>query len=244
MDVIPDPVAVPPLRVGPRPGGVSRDENASGRQATPPEPSEQVRDAVVGGKAAPRRVGVRRPKMPERTFFGLSTGRAVVLGVVVCALALTLAVPLRTYFSQRSELESVLAERQALEDDVSRLQVQKSQLDEPSRIAADARERLRFVMPGETPYQVQLPGDYSPSSEDLAVDTTPTGPWFTELWNTAVQPQGSDEPRSRRPHRCLLYSQNPHRLRRRCQHQKEDPSGEFLGSLAGRSRCGRIAART
>ena len=175
-------------------GGASRDETASGRPATPPEPSDQARDAVVGGKAAPRRVGVRRPKMPERTFFGLSTGRAVILGVVVCALALTLAMPLRTYFSQRSELDAVLAERQALENDLNALRVQKSQLDEPSRIAADARERLRFVMPGETPYQVQLPGDYSPSSADLAVDTTPKGPWYTELWNTAVQPQGSDVP--------------------------------------------------
>ena len=178
----------------PKAGGVSRDEDASGRQATPPEPSEQVRDAVVGGKAAPRRVGVRRPKMPERTFFGLSTGRAVVLGVVVCALALTLAVPLRTYFSQRSELESVMAERAALENDVRTLQTQKSQLDEPSRIAADARERLRFVMPGETPYQVQLPGDYGKTPEQFADDTTPTGPWYSDLWNTAVQPQGSDEP--------------------------------------------------
>ncbi|WP_256983452.1 septum formation initiator family protein [Rhodococcus sp. 15-649-2-2] len=153
-----------------------------------------MRDAVVGGKAAPRRVGVRRPKMPERTFLGLSTGRAVILGVVVCALALTLAVPLRTYFSQRSELESVLAERQALENDVQALQTQKSQLDEPSRIAADARERLRFVMPGETPYQVQLPGDYGKTPEELAADSAPTGPWYTDLWNTAVQPQGSNEP--------------------------------------------------
>lgn len=175
-------------------GGVSRDENASGRQATPPEPSEQVRDAVVGGKAAPRRVGSRRPKMPERTFLGLSTGRAVILGVVVCALALTLAVPLRTYFSQRSELESVLAERRALQKDVDDLQTQKSQLDEPSRIAADARERLRFVMPGETPYQVQMPGDYGKTPEQRAAESTPTGPWYADLWNTAVQPQGSDEP--------------------------------------------------
>ncbi|MDI9895047.1 septum formation initiator family protein [Rhodococcus sp. IEGM 1381] len=153
-----------------------------------------MRDAVVGGKAAPRRVGVRRPKMPERTFLGLSTGRAVILGVVVCALALTLAVPLRTYFSQRSELESVLAERQALQNDVDDLRTQKSQLDEPSRIAADARERLRFVMPGETPYQVQLPGDYGKTLEELATDSAPTGPWYTDLWNTAVQPQGSNEP--------------------------------------------------
>ena len=174
-------------------GGVSRDENASGRQATPPEPSEQVRDAVVGGKAAPRRVGVRRPKMPERTFFGLSTGRAVILGVVVCALALTLAMPLRTYFSQRSELDAVLADRQALQNQVDDLQKQKSQLNEPSRIAADARERLRFVMPGETPYQVQLPGDYGKTPEQLVTENAPSGPWYTDLWNSAVQPQGSGE---------------------------------------------------
>ncbi|CCQ17545.1 putative uncharacterized protein [Rhodococcus sp. AW25M09] len=132
--------------------------------------------------------------MPERTFLGLSTGRAVILGVVVCALALTLAVPLRTYFTQRSELESVLAERQALQNDVDDLQTQKSQLDEPSRIAADARERLRFVMPGETPYQVQLPGDYGKAPEPLATENDPIGPWYTDLWNTAVQPQRSDEP--------------------------------------------------
>lgn len=172
-------------------GGVSRDGHASGRQATPPEPSEQTRDAVVGGKAAPRRVGTRRPKLPERTFLGLSTGRAVILGAVVCALALTLAVPLRTYFSQRSELDSVLAERQALEEQVDDLQTQKSQLDEPSRIAADARQRLRFVMPGETPYQVQLPGDYGKTEEQLAAENVPTGPWYTDLWNTAVAPQAS-----------------------------------------------------
>ncbi|MGV8872294.1 MAG: FtsB family cell division protein [Rhodococcus sp. (in: high G+C Gram-positive bacteria)] len=175
-------------------GGVSRDENASGRQATPPEPSDQVRDAVVGGKAAPRRVGSRRPTMPERTFLGLSTGRAVILGVVVCALALTLAVPLRTYFSQRSELDSVLAQRAALQNDVDALRTQKSQLDEPSRIAADARERLRFVMPGETPYQVQLPGDYGKTPEERVTENVSTGPWYTDLWNSAVEPQGADEP--------------------------------------------------
>ena len=176
-----------------RAGGVSRTEKTSGRPATPPEPSEQVRDAVVGGKAAPRRVGARRPKLPERTFFGLSTGRAVILGVVVCALALTLAMPLRTYFSQRSELDAVLADRQALQNQVDDLQKQKSQLNEPSRIAADARERLRFVMPGETPYQVQLPGDYGKTPEQLVTENAPSGPWYTDLWNSAVQPQGSEE---------------------------------------------------
>lgn len=174
-------------------GGTSRGEN-TGRPATPPEPSDQARDAVVAGKAAPRRIRSGAAKPPERTFLGLSTGRAVILGMVVCALALTLAMPLRTYFSQRAELDTVLAERASLQGEVDALEEQKTQLDEPARIAAQARERLRFVMPGETPYQVQLPGDYSPSSADLEEDTAPTGPWFTELWNTAVQPQGSDEP--------------------------------------------------
>ncbi|MBF6202311.1 septum formation initiator family protein, partial [Nocardia cyriacigeorgica] len=35
----------------------------------------------------------------EHTILGLSTGKAVILAAVLCGLALTLAVPTRTYFS-------------------------------------------------------------------------------------------------------------------------------------------------
>ncbi len=173
-------------------GAVSGDEHSSGAPA--PEPSEQARDAVVGGKAAPRRVGARASTGGERTFLGLSTGRAVILAVVVCALALTLAMPLRTYFSQRAELAQVLADRQGLEDSVKNLELQKSQLNEPARIAAAARTRLFWVMPGETPYTVQLPGDVAKSDAEEQTKKQSEGPWYRDLWESAVQPQASEEP--------------------------------------------------
>ena len=174
-------------------GAASGEGRSSGQPA--PEPSDQARDAVVAGKAAPRRVGARASSGSggERTFFGLSTARAVILAVVVCALALTLAVPLRTYFSQRAELEQVLAERQVLEEEVEALETEKTQLNDPTRIAAEARSRLRWVMPGETPYSVQLPGDDGPSEEEVEAAKRAEGPWYRSLWETAVQPQESAE---------------------------------------------------
>ena len=173
-------------------GAASGEGRGSGQPA--PEPSDQARDAVVAGKAARRRVGTRASSGGERTFFGLSTARAVILAVVVCALALTLAVPLRTYFSQRAELEQVLAERQVLEEEVEALETEKTQLNDPTRIAAEARSRLRWVMPGETPYTVQLPGDDGPSEEEVEAAKRAEGPWYRSLWESAVQPQESAEP--------------------------------------------------
>ncbi|NIL76939.1 cell division protein FtsL [Rhodococcus sp. B10] len=173
-------------------GAASGDQRSSGAPA--PETSEQARDAVVAGRAAPKRVGARKSTRSDRTFLGLSTGRAVVLAVVVCALALTLAMPLRTYFSQRAELQQVLAERENLENDVRNLELEKSQLNEPARIAAAARTRLFWVMPGETPYTVQLPGDVAKSDREEEANKQSAGPWYRDLWESAVQPQPTDEP--------------------------------------------------
>lgn len=167
-------------------GAVSGDEHA-------PEPSERARDAVVAGKAAPRRIGARSSSGGERTFLGLSTGKAVILAVIVCALALTLAVPMRTYFSQRAELEQVLSERQVLEDDVANLESEKTQLNDPVRIEAEARTRLFWVRPGETPYTVQLPGDMAKSDKEKAEKQQSEGPWYRDLWETVVQPQANEE---------------------------------------------------
>ena len=171
-------------------GAASGDQRSSGQPA--PEPSDQARDAVVAGRAAPRRVSARASSGGgERTFFGLSTARAVILAVVVCALALTLAMPLRTYFSQRAELEQVAAEHDDLQEEVAALELEKTQLNDPTRIAAEARTRLRWVMPGETPYTVQLPGDVGPTDEEIEAAKKSEGPWYRDLWESAVQPQES-----------------------------------------------------
>ncbi|MFE3292551.1 septum formation initiator family protein, partial [Rhodococcus sp. NPDC059234] len=125
----------------------------------------------------------------ERTFLGLSTAKAVTLGVVVCALALTLAMPLRTYLTQRTEAEQLAEQKDQLEDDVARLTREKEQSNDPARIKAEARNRLQYVMPGETPYQVQLPGATAPPVETLNKPKRSGNPWYTDLWRPIVEPQ-------------------------------------------------------
>lgn len=139
------------------------------------------------------------PRRPERTFFGLSTGRAVVLAVVVCALALTLAVPLRTYLTQRAEADRLVAEQLDLERQLDELQRQKEQIDDPAWIASQGRERLGLVRPGETPYKVQLPGDYKPPAKDVPPPPPSTGAWHSDLWQTLTGPLPTDNPEQPEP---------------------------------------------
>ncbi|WP_254699137.1 FtsB family cell division protein [Rhodococcus sp. SGAir0479] len=142
-----------------------------------------------------RRTGRSAPSArSERTFFGLSTGRAVVLAVVVCALALTLAVPLRTYLSQRSEADRLATEQVELEQQLDELQRQKEQIDDPAWIESQGRERLGLVRPGETPYKVQLPGDYKPPVKDAPPPPPSTGAWHSDLWQKLTGPLPTVEP--------------------------------------------------
>ena len=103
--------------------------------------------------------------------------------IVVCALAFTVAVPLRTYLTQRSDM-IVQEQRQAeLEAEVAEWERRKAQVEDPAQIEAEARRRLRYVMPGETPYLVQLPEDkreaeQPPPGQKPAVD----GAWYPRLW--------------------------------------------------------------
>nr|WP_253252986.1 septum formation initiator family protein [Rhodococcus erythropolis] len=139
------------------------------------------------GKSGTNKFWSRLPKS-DNTIFGLSTSRAVVLAMVVLMLALTLAVPLRTYISQRSDAAQVAAERQVLEEELRKLQGQNARFDDPAYIEALARERLRYVKPGETPFQVQLPGDYKEPEKKQEKETPLTGPWYRDLWQTISEP--------------------------------------------------------
>lgn len=125
--------------------------------------------------------------------FGSAARRAAILAAVICVLTLTIAGPVRTYFSQRTEMKQLKATEEQLRAQIAELEQQKVKLGDPVFIAAQARERLGFVMPGEIPYQVQLPPGSAvpttPGVEPLTVD--PDQPWYTALWGTiADKPYG------------------------------------------------------
>jgi cell division protein FtsB len=131
--------------------------------------------------------------------FGSAARRAAILAGVVCVLTLTIAGPVRTYFAQRTEMKQLAAAEAQLRAQIADLEQQKDKLADPVYIAAQARERLGFVMPGEIPYQVQLNEPVGPDALPGSNTVAPLSgqPWYTSLWHTiADAPHGVSPPQA------------------------------------------------
>ena len=107
------------------------------------------------------------------------TSRALVLAVVIATLVVALSMPARAWFSQRSQIAALRADVDATQQRVSDLQVQVERWKDPNFVAAEARRRLHFVLPGEVGY-VTLGGPATATG--AAAPGAPTGPWYTTLW--------------------------------------------------------------
>lgn len=140
------------------------------------------------GTGAARRRG-REPKLTRTRPRGVvaattgllglsSTRRAAVLALVVCAIALTVVVPLRNYVAQRQELAAVTEQQQALAAEVASLTEQQATLQDPAEIEAQARSRIGYALPGEVPYVVQFPA--APVAPETAEGSG--APWYRSLW--------------------------------------------------------------
>ncbi|OBG70566.1 MULTISPECIES: septum formation initiator family protein [unclassified Mycobacterium] len=117
---------------------------------------------------------------------GFTARRAAVLAAVVCVLTLTIAGPVRTYFAQRTEMNQLSASQAALRAQITELESKKAKLADPAYIAAQARERLGFVKPGDIPFQVQLPPTAAVPVQPGTQSAKPANndPWYTSLWHT------------------------------------------------------------
>ncbi|MCV7259218.1 FtsB family cell division protein [Mycobacterium shimoidei] len=183
----PDPKRRSPAPSRGKPGRAGpRKSTAQARARAVPEVIEPIKRAIV--ESAEQRSEQR---------LGLTARRAAILAAVVCVLTLTIAGPVRTYFAQRTEMKQLAASEAALRRQIAELEQQKVKLGDPAYIAAQARERLGFVMPGEVPYQVQLPPSAAVPGEEHEGGPTAanTGPWYTSLWHTiADTPHGPPPP--------------------------------------------------
>jgi len=159
-----------------------REPRATETQAPEAEPKDTIREAIVASA-----------EQQSEQRFGSAARRAAILAAVVCVLTLTIAGPVRTYFAQRTEMKQLKATEEQLRAQIADLEDQKVKLADPVFIAAQARERLGFVMPGDIPYQVQLPANAAvpgtPGGEPAKAN--PDQPWYTSLWHTiADAPHG------------------------------------------------------
>jgi cell division protein FtsB len=176
-----------------RPRGTSparREPRATEPRSTPEAEPDDNADSIRKSIAA-------SAEQQSEQRFGSAARRAAILAAVVCVLTLTIAGPVRTYFSQRTEMKQLQATEAQLRAQIAELEQQKVKLADPVFIAAQARERLGFVMPGEVPYQVQLPANSAvpgtPGADAPAAN--PDEPWYTSLWHTiADAPHGVSPP--------------------------------------------------
>jgi cell division protein FtsB len=193
-----------PGKGGGRPRGatpVRRDRVTEPRKAPGPDVRPEVEEPIepddtgdTGVIGPIKKAIAEAAEHQSEQRLGSAARRAAILAAVVCVLTLTIAGPVRTYFAQRTEMQQLDAVETQLRTQIADLEEQKVKLGDPVFIAAQARERLGFVMPGEIPYQVQLPpsaaGPEAVPGPEVA--PIPSGqPWYTSLWHTiADAPHG------------------------------------------------------
>jgi cell division protein FtsB len=125
--------------------------------------------------------GRARPQPPERSRF---TSRAAVLAVVICAIALSLAYPVREYIAQSRQIDQLQAQRQMVLAQLRTLERQQQRLRDPAYVRQLARDKLHFCMTGETCYVI-IGGSSRPGSGQTAGDAATA--WYARLWHSVQQ---------------------------------------------------------
>jgi len=124
------------------------------------------------------------PGRPQGGDRARLTSRAAVLAVVLCAIALSLAYPVREYIAQRRQIDQLQAERSLLDGQLESLQRQQQRLADPAYIEQLARNKLHMCLRGETCYVV-ISGH--PAHRASASAIASLTPWYERLWHSVQQ---------------------------------------------------------
>jgi cell division protein FtsB len=117
------------------------------------------------------------------------TGRAALLAVVICAIALSLAYPVREYIAQRQQIDQLLAQQQTISEQVKALQGENVQLSQTWYIEREARDELHMCFPQEQCYEV-VSGQQAKAS--VAKPQAVADPWYAKLWDSVQKADASN----------------------------------------------------
>lgn len=176
-----------------KPAGASRSARATA--AAPPRRTDPGSRPRPSSRQAARPSTPRTPKASATSRASSSapaeeqnpprqiTVRTLVLFLVILVAFIVLAPTLRAYVSQQEQQRDILAQTEAAQDRSAELQRTIERWDDPAFVQAQARERLGFVMPGETAYRVVDPEtitgeEVETDPEDGPVVVPQVGPWY------------------------------------------------------------------
>jgi cell division protein FtsB len=140
-----------------------------------------------GGKVRPS----RSERQKSRYGFAVPevlTVRALVLSVVVLLAVVLLLPTVRAVVAQQAQLSDLRQELTEQQEQKAELENELARWDDRSYVIEQARTRLRFVMPGDTPWRT-LDGDSvrkeAPEPGPVQTPREDEGtPWYTKLWDS------------------------------------------------------------
>jgi cell division protein FtsB len=136
----------------------------------------------------PETAGDSWPARPRPRF----TSRAAVLVVVVCAIALSLAYPVREYIAQLRQIDQLQAQQAQISAQLRKLEAERLALATPAYVEQQARDRLHMCLPAQTCYVI-INGTKAPVRVASGHGHAAT-PWYERLWSSVHQ---ADEASSR-----------------------------------------------
>ena len=149
--------------------------------------STATRLRLLGEQTAAR---VYRSQTRRQARRSRLTGRAALLALVVCTLVVALAYPMRQYVSQRAQISDLERQQQQERQRVEQLRDLKARWQDDAYAQQQIRQRLHYVMPGETGYVVIDPDAAKQSRADLrAADR----PWYANVWYGVDKSDASDQ---------------------------------------------------
>lgn len=156
--------------------GAGRTGTNRGSEASRPALARRMAAGAAAGAA--KRTLAPRPRQ--------LTGRATVLFVVLAALALGYAYPVRVYLSQRAEISRMESGQAEQRRHIDELSAEVAKWQEDAYVVSQAR-RIYMFYPGEIPLLVLW--DEAGAARDAGVEpvadgNTQSGPWYGKLWSS------------------------------------------------------------
>ncbi|MCX4990424.1 MULTISPECIES: septum formation initiator family protein [unclassified Streptomyces] len=149
--------------------------------------STSTRLKLLGEQTAAR---VYRSQTKRQARRSRLTGRAALLALVLCSLIVALAYPMRQYVSQRAEVADLERQREQARQRVEQLRDLKARWQDDAYAEQQIRQRLHYVMPGETGYVVIDP---DAAKQARAAKGTTDRPWYTNVWDGVDKSDAADQ---------------------------------------------------
>lgn len=169
---------------------MTRRPNTHGSTRARPKPTSKP------GGAKPSRSAGRRPVSAEVKLDDPRPPRQITVRTLVLAIVLLMAFvlitpTLRAYIRQQEEIRELSAQLREAQETSEELDDAIRRWNSDEYVRSQARDRLGFVMPGETPYRVLDPetvvGDEpEPEAEIVSSIVVGTGPWYVDVWESVL----------------------------------------------------------